>query len=55
VAVNIVVTRVSGKLAESVRAFRDWAADQIWHAKRGDKLRVGVMVDAGEDLPEWAG
>ena len=54
VAVNAVVCRLSASLTVNITAVRDWIADMIWAAKRGNKFLVGVVADAGAELPTWA-
>jgi len=53
-AVNAVVCRVTAALTGEIQAARKWTADMIWQAKQGDRLRVEVLADAGDDLPPWA-
>ena len=54
VAVNAVVCRIAASLTVNITAVRDWIADMIWAAKVGNKLFVGVVADAGTELPAWA-
>lgn len=53
VAVNAVVCRVAPSLTLNITAVRDWIADMILAAKRGNRFLVGVVADAGSELPNW--